>query len=220
MQNDLIVEIQQASDDLLILGSQVEQAMSDSILALKNHDFETSRLIIKNDEMINKKWYQIEGNVIAVIASRQPAAQDLRTLTAILHICNDLERMGDYAKGIAVINLRSGGLSMPKILGDLEYMAHQAVDMLHRSLIAFIEADIPSAHHINFDDHVVDALYEQVYYEVMDFLMDNPSQLERVNYVLWVAHNIERMADRVTNICERTVFVATGQMEAIPELEK
>ncbi len=218
IQNNLGDEIAQSKDQLLILGSMVEQAMTDSIRALKNHNFEASKRILERDQAINQKRYQIEGDIIAVIATRQPAAHDLRALTSILDMCNDLERMGDYAKGIATINLRSGGLSMPKILEDLEYMANHAVDMLHRSLTAFIELDVDAAHQIAFEDNVVDSLYEQVYYEVMDFVIENPSQMERANFVLWSAHNIERLADRVTNICERIVFVATGQMQPIEEM--
>ena len=218
IQNNLGEEIAQSKDQLLILGSMVEQAMTDSIRALKNHNFEASQRILKRDQIINQKRYQIEGDIIAVIATRQPAAHDLRVLTSILDMCNDLERMGDYAKGIATINLRSGGLSLPKVLEDLEYMANHAVDMLHRSLTAFIELDVDAAHQIAFEDNLVDSLYEQVYYEVMDFVIENPSQMERANFVLWSAHNIERLADRVTNICERIVFVATGQMQPVEEM--
>ena len=218
IQNNLGEEIAQSKDQLLILGSMVEQAMTDSIRALKNHDFEASQRILERDQIINQKRYQIEGDIIAVIATRQPAAHDLRVLTSILDMCNDLERMGDYAKGIATINLRSGGLSLPKVLEDLEYMANHAVDMLHRSLTAFVELDVDAAHQIAFEDNVVDSLYEQVYYEVMDFVIENPSQMERANFVLWSAHNIERLADCVTNICERIVFVATGQMQPVEEM--
>lgn len=217
-QNSLLQEISLAKDDLLVLGSMVEHAMIDSIRALKDHNFEASQRILERDQVVNQKRYQIEGDIIAVIATRQPAAHDLRTLTSILDMCNDLERMGDYAKGIATINLRSGGLSLPRILEDLEYMASHAVDMLHRALTAFIELDVDAAHQIAFEDNVVDSLYEQVYYEVMDSVVENPSQMERANFVLWSAHNIERLADRVTNICERIVFVATGQMQPAEEM--
>jgi len=217
MRKNLQEEVQHAKDDMLILGSLVEQAMADSTRALKDHDFETSKQIQERDQFINQKRFQIEADVIAVIATQHPIAQDLRVLTSILDICNDLERMGDYAKGIATINLRSGGLSVPKILRDIEYMANKAVDMLHRSLTAFIHVDLETAQQIAREDNLIDSLYEQIYFEVMDFVVDNPTDIQRANYVLWAAHNIERMADRVTNICERTVFVVTGELGPIAE---
>ena len=198
----------------------VEQAMADSARALKNHNFEASSQIIERDQVINQKRFQIEGDVVAVIATKHPTARDLRILTSILDMSNDLERMGDYGKGIATINLRSGGLNLPKILEDLEYMANQVVDMLHRSLTAFIDTDLTTARHIITEDNLIDSLYEQIYYEVMDIVIENPSHMERANFALWSAHNIERMADRVTNICERTIFVATGEMHPIAEFEK
>lgn len=220
MHSNLNDEILQAKDDLLILGSMVEQAMADSVRALKNHDFESSSQIVERDQMINQTRFQIEGEVVTVIATKHPTARDLRILTSILDMSNDLERMGDYGKGIATINLRSGGLNLPKILEDLEYMANQVVDMLHRSLTAFIDTDLTTARHIITEDNLIDSLYEQIYYEVMDIVIENPSHMERANFALWSAHNIERMADRVTNICERTIFVATGEMHPIAEFEK
>jgi phosphate transport system protein len=120
--------------------------------------------------------------------------------------------MGDYAKGIASINLRSGGLSLPKILRDIHYMAQKTLDMLHRSLTAFVEEDKQAATVIARDDDIIDALYEQLYFEMMDLLAEEPENIERANYVLWVGHNLERMADRVTNICERTVYIKTGDL--------
>jgi phosphate transport system protein len=205
-------ELQQAKDEILILGSMVEQAMSQSVDALKNHDMACSKTILEYDRQINQKRYDIEGSLIAIVATQQPMAHDLRVLTSILEICTELERMGDYAKGIATINLRSGGLSMPKILRDIQYMAGKVIDMLHRSLTAFVDEDHNTATTIARDDDLIDALYEQLYFEMMDFVAEHPENIERANYVLWVGHNLERMADRVTNICERTVFIKTGEL--------
>ena len=211
-------DIQQVKDEVLALGSMVEHAIISSVEALKKRDIKAAEKIIAEDKEINKKRFAIENQLMILIATQQPMAHDLRLLASTMEIISELERMGDYAKGIAIINLRSGGLSLPKILEDLEYMANHAVDMLHRSLTAFIELDVDAAHQIAFEDNVVDSLYEQVYYEVMDFVIENPSQMERANFVLWSAHNIERLADRVTNICERIVFVATGQMQPVEEM--
>jgi phosphate transport system protein len=204
-------EIQQARDEILLLGSMVEEAMLNSVTALKDHDLPGSREILTKDRAINDKRYQIEGTIIATIATQQPAARDLRILASILEICTELERMGDYAKGIATINLRSGGLSLPKMLRDIHYMGQKVVDMLHRALTAFVSEDEQSATNLAKEDDLVDALYQQLYFEVMDFVAENPHEIERSNYVLWSGHNLERMADRITNICERTVFVKTGE---------
>lgn len=205
-------EIQQVKDEILILGSMVEQAMAKSVAALKNHDMECSRTILDYDRQINQKRYNIEGSVIASIATQQPMAHDLRVLASLLDVCTELERMGDYAKGIATINLRSGGLSMPKILNDIQYMTDKVIDMLHRSLTAFFEEDQVAAAAIARDDDLIDSLYEQLYFEMMDLVAEHPEHIERANFVLWVGHNLERMADRVTNICERTVFMETGEI--------
>jgi phosphate transport system protein len=138
-------------------------------------------------------------------------AHDLRVLASILQLGTELERMGDYAKGIASINLRSGGLNMPKIMRDIQFMAEKVVDMLHCSLTAFVDEDQNTAYRIINEDDLIDALYEQLYFEMMDYVVDLPENTERANLVLWVGHNLERMADRVTNICERTIFVKTGE---------
>ena len=205
-------DIQQAKDEILILGSMVEQAIVQAVDALINHDLEHSKIILEYDKRINEKRYSLEGSVIASIATQQPMAHDLRVLAAILEVCTELERMGDYAKGIAVINLRSGGLNLPKILRDIQYMSQRAIDMLHRSLTAFVDEDQRLATIIARDDDVIDALYEQLYFEMMDYIAEQPENIERANYVLWVGHNLERLADRVTNICERTVFIKTGDL--------
>jgi phosphate transport system protein len=207
-------EIQQARDEVLILGSMVEQAMLRSVDALRDHDTEASKNILDYDKRINGKRFSLEGIVIATIATQQPIAHDLRILASILDVCTELERVGDYAKGIASINLRSGGLGMPKVLRDIHYMAEKVVDMLHRSLTAFVDEDPQTAKIIARDDDVIDALYEQLYFEMMDYVAEQPKNVERANYVLWVGHNLERAADRVTNICERAVYIKTGRLAA------
>lgn len=205
-------DIQQVKDEILILGSMVELAMVQSVDALKDHNPEQSRTILEYDLRINEKRYDIEGTVIAIIAMQQPAARDLRVLASVLEVSTELERMGDYAKGIASINLRSGGLSMPKVLRDIHFMAGKVVEMLHRALTAFVDEDQQIARAIAREDDLIDALYEQLYFEMMDFVAEHPENIERANYVLWIGHNLERMADRVTNICERTIFIKTGAL--------
>jgi phosphate transport system protein len=145
----------------------------------------------------------------------------VRVLASILDLGTELERIGDYVKGISNVLLRSGGLGMPKLLKDLQYMARKAVDMLHRAMDAFIKEDMESARSIVREDSLIDALYEQIYFEAIDHVVESPANIERINYVLWVAHNLERVVDRTTNICERTIFVAIGRISelAIDEVE-
>ncbi len=208
-------ELRLAKDDILILGSMVEQAILDSVRALKEHDLEKSITIFEGDKIVNSRRYEIEKFTLAIMATQQPTARDLRMLTAILDLSSELERMGDYAKGIAVINLRSGGLGLTKLLRNLYDMSLKSVDMLHRSLTAFLLEDTDLAKAIIDEDNLVDDLYSQLYHDVLESVVDDPSNIERVNYVLWVGHNLERVADRVTNVCERVIFVATGRMGEI-----
>ena len=132
-----------------------------------------------------------------------------------MEIISELERMGDYAKGIANINIRMGEEALLKPLIDIPRMAQIGTSMLHRSLTAFINEDVETAKAIPVEDDEVDALYNQIYRELMMIIIQDPKSIERANWLLWVAHNLERVADRVTNICERTVFIATGEMGEI-----
>lgn len=206
-----------AKDQLLLLGSMVEDAVYRSVRALKDHDFDTSQAILENDQTINRKRFEIESVIISIIARQQPAARDLRLFASVLDLCTELERIGDYAKGIAVINLRSSGLGLPKILNDIYYMSERALDMFHRALTAFTEEDAETARIIAYEDDMIDALYMQIYVEVIDLVVAHPNNMQRGNYVLCVAHNLERMADRVTNVCERTLFIATGELSEISD---
>jgi phosphate transport system protein len=204
-------EIRQLKDEILLLGSMVEQATLDSVEALKKRDLRWSEKIIDNDKKINAKRFKLENEVMILIATQQPMARDLRVIASILEVISELERMGDYAKGIAVINIRMGDQSLLKPLVDLPRMAQKGADMLHRALTAFVNEDAEAAQAIPAEDDEVDLLYEQIYRELMTYVMADARTIERANYLLWAAHNLERFADRVTNICERTVFVATGE---------
>ncbi len=208
-------EIKQVKDEVLLLGSMVEEAIIGSVEALKKRDLKASRQILENDKQINQKRFKIESQLMILIATQQPMAHDLRLLASTLEIISELERMGDYAKGIGNINLRMGDQSLLKPLIDIPRMAQKDVDMLHRALTAFINEDVDTARLLPREDDEVDALYNQVYHELMMFVIQDPKSIERANWLLWVAHNLERVADRVTNICERTVFIATGEMVEI-----
>lgn len=208
-------ELQQVKDDVLVLGSMVEQAILNSVEALKKRDIKAAEGILKADREINKKRFEIENQLMILIATQQPMAHDLRLLASTMEIISELERMGDYAKGIANINIRMGDQPLLKPLIDVPRMAQKDVDMLHRALTAFIEEDIETAKAIPVEDDEVDALYNQIYRELMTFVIADPKTMERANWLLWVAHNLERVADRVTNICERTIFIATGELVEI-----
>jgi phosphate transport system protein len=146
-------------------------------------------------------------------------ARDLRLLAAILEIITELERIGDYAKGIARINVLLGDQSLVKPLIDIPKMAEQGLDMLHRALGAFIARDAETARKIPLEDDQIDALYNQVYHELLDIMLKDPTTIDRANYLIWAAHNLERLADRVTNICERIVFVVTGEMKEFDQTD-
>jgi phosphate transport system protein len=205
-------ELQRLQDEVLVLGSMVEKAIIESVEVLKRRDPEGARRLIVGDRVINEKRFAIEADCLVLIATQQPLAGDLRTVAAVLEIVTELERIGDYAKGIARINLMMGEQPLLKPLIDIPRMAEKARDMLHRALDAFVRRDVALARAIPAEDEEIDALYNQVYRELLTFIMANPRTIDQATYLLWVAHNLERTADRVTNICERVIFTVTGEM--------
>lgn len=208
-------ELQQVKDEVLVLGSMTEQAVLNAVEGLKKRDLVAARRSLEADREINRKRFEIENTLMILIATQQPMAHDLRLLASTMEIISELERMGDYAKGIANINIRMGDAPLLKPLIDVPRMAEKDVDMLHRALTAFVNEDVEAARLIPLEDDEVDALYNQVYRELMTFVIQDPKTIEQANWLLWVAHNLERVADRVTNICERTIFIATGEMTEI-----
>ncbi len=199
-------------NDLLILGSMVEKAIAKSLDALKRRDLESSRQVILEDDFIDEKRFQLEEQCVELIATQQPMASDLRAIITMLHIAVELERMGDYAEGIAKISLMMGDEPPLKPLIDIPRMSEMATDMLRRSLDALVHRDTVSAMAVCHDDDDVDALYDQVYRELIFFMIQDPKTIQRATYLLWVAHDIERVADRATNIAERVIFMVTGKM--------
>lgn len=208
-------EIQQLKDDILILGSMVEQSLLESVDALKKRDIDSARKIVRRDKEINQKRFDVENQVMIAIATQQPMAHDLRLLASILEVASEIERMGDYAKGISVINIRMGNEPLLKPLVDVPRMAQICADTLHRALTAFVNEDVDTARALPGEDDLVDDLYNQVYRELITYIIMDPKNIERANWLLWVAHNLERFSDRVANICERTIFIATGELGEI-----
>jgi phosphate transport system protein len=207
--------LQEVLDEVLVLGSMVEEAIQAAVASLKQRDVEASKRVYANDEVINKRHFDIEDRCITLIATQQPMAKDLRLLAAVLEITTELERIGDYAKGIAKINIIMGSEPLVKPLIDIPRMADMGLDMLHRALGAFVAGDVETARAIPKEDDQIDYLYNQVYRELVTYMIDDTSTIDRANYLLWAAHNLERMADRVTNICERTVYMVTGEMREL-----
>ncbi len=205
-------QLNELRDDILFLGSMVEQATLAAVDALKRRDTAAARRIYADDEKINRKRFETESAALTTIATQQPMAHDLRILAAVLEVITELERMGDYAKGIARICINIADEPLLKPLIDIPKMAEKTVDMLQRALEAFIREDAEAARLIPAEDDEIDALFTAVQRELIDIMIADPTSVDRANHLLWAAHNLERMADRVTNICERTVFVATGEM--------
>lgn len=203
-------QLQWLIDDALVLGSIVESALIASVESLRARDLEGARWLIAADRLINDKRYAIENDAISLVATQQPMAGDLRTIASVLEIATELERIGDYAKGIARISLMLDQQPLVKPLLDIPLMADKIQQMLHRALDAFARRDADLARAIPADDDEIDALYNQVYRELLSLIMANPRDLDQATQLLWVAHNLERSADRVTNICERVVFTVTG----------
>jgi phosphate transport system protein len=208
-------KLREIQDDILAMGSMVSKAMLRSIDALKNRDLESARQIITDDQKINDKRFEIEEKCTQLIATQQPMASDLRIIIAILNITTEIERIGDYAVGISKIVIIIGDEPPLKPLIDIPRMAEKTVDMLRRSLDAFIKRDAEAARKIAAEDDMVDQLYDQVFRELLTFMLEDPKTVTRATRLIWIAHNLERAADRVTNMCERVVFIVTGTMEEI-----
>jgi phosphate transport system protein len=200
-------------DDVLVLGSMVEEALVESTEILKARDLDGARRLIAYDARVNEKRFAIEENTLTLIATQQPVAADMRTLAAVLEIVTELERIGDYAKGICNITLMIGEQPLIKPLVDIPRMVHKAKDMLHRSLDAFVNRDLEQAKAIPMEDDELDDLYNQIYRELLTLIMSDPHNMDQATYLLWVAHNLERTGDRIVNICERIVFTITGNMK-------
>ena len=205
-------KIKQIQDEILLLGSMVEQATLDSVTSFKDRDIKTAQILIEDDQNINDKRFAIENAILILLATQQPLAHDLRLLAAMLLVANELERMGDYAKGIANNTIRLGISDLPIPYRDIEKMGELAVNMLHRSLSAFINEDIKQAVAIPHEDDEVDALFNKCYRTIVNGMIANPATIDDASLLLWVVHNLERLADRVVNICERTVFIKSGEM--------
>lgn len=205
--------LKELEGDLGRMAQQVMRAVREAVEALKARDLQRSREIIAEDVWINRQRFAIEEKCLLLIATQQPLASDLRILAAILNIITDLERIADHAQGIAKISVALGDSELVKPLVDIPRMADKALSMLERVMKAFAERDVAAARGLGAEDDEVDELHDRVYHELIRIMIHNPKTVTGATYLLWTAHNLERIADRATNIAERVVFMVTGQME-------
>lgn len=202
-------------DNILYLGSMVETAIERAVQALKEQDVDLARQVIAGDAEINSRRYDIEEQCVRLIATQQPAAGDLRAIIAAIHIVTELERMADHASGVAELGARLAGQPHLKPLIDVPRMAKIDQEMIRASLDAYVKRDPDLALETARRDAEIDGLNDQVYRELLTYMLSDPTTITRATYLLWVTHNLERIADRVTNICERVVYMCTGRMEEL-----
>ncbi len=208
-------ELIKLEDDVYKMAAMVRAAIIGSVEALKARDIKASKKIMKDDKKINDIRYKIEENCLLLIATQQPMAVDLRIIAAILSIITDLERIADHAEGTASINVMIGKDEIVKPLEDIPQMAEFAVTMLDNCMKSFKNRDIKAAIAVCDEDDKVDDLYDRVYADLIQTMIKDPKKIEGATYLMWVAHNLERVADRVTNIAERVVFMVTGKIEEL-----
>jgi phosphate transport system protein len=208
-------ELKDLRSSVVAMASMVDKAINNAVVALMQRDVSIAQQVVADDRAINEHRWRTEEQALLVIATQAPMASDLRMIAAVIHIVTDLERMADHAAGIAKIALQTADQPPLKPLVDIPRMSEIARTMLHDAITAFIEDDQAAARAIVARDDEVDALYEQIYRELLTFMLADPTTIDQATHLLWAAHNLERIADRVTNICERVVFAATGQLEEL-----
>ncbi len=208
-------QLRELRDDIVYLSGMAETAVREAVDALKERDVNLAHQVVANDEAINARRYEIEEQCVTLIATQQPAASDLRAIIAAMFIATELERMGDYASGIAELAVRLANLPLLKPLIDVPRMAEIDQEMIQDSLKAYLEQDPDLAMTTAKRDAEIDELYDQIYRELLTYMLEDPKNITRATYLLWVGHNLERIADRVTNICERVIFMTTGEIKEL-----
>lgn len=211
MRSELDKELGRLQAELIDLGVIVGRTIVESVKVLRTRQVEEAQRLIDADLDVNRGRHKIEWDALVFIAREQPIATDLRTVAAILEIASELERIADYSKGIARIAVQIGSKPLIKPLVDIPLMAELASDMLHRAVQAFVNKDIETARMIAAEDRQIDNLCDQVYRELVTYIFSNPENIEGSSHLMLVAHNLERAADRVVNICERVIFTVTGE---------
>jgi phosphate transport system protein len=200
-------------DVLLHLGRLVETALTDALLALDRHDLVLADRVVRRDVEVNRLRYQVEEEITAQLGGSEVG--DTRWMVAALYVISELERMGDHAEGIAKVTLMLGpnpSLTVPAVIGD---MGTLTISMVDRTLVALNKRDVRAARTVCREDDEVDALYDRAYQELISIMVSDPRRITEATYMIWVTHNLERIADRATNICERVVYLATGHVEEL-----
>lgn len=209
----LDASLEMMRNDLLRMGSLVEEQIARAIQALKTRDMVKAQEVIDTDTRVNELRYKVESDAVRVIATQQPAARDLRLIITAVHMAGEMERMADHARGIAKLSIRIGDEPLIKPLIDIPRMQEIACEMLHDAISAYIEMDVKAAEAVAARDAEVDELYRQVLRELLTYMMQDQRKITQGTYLLWIAHNLERIADRVINICERIIFAETGELK-------
>lgn len=206
-------------DEILRMGSEVEENLIKVVTALLKRDLATSEKLVQSDKWFNKRRIDIMNSIFAIIATQQPMASDLRLLAAALEIAGELERIHDYVKGIGNISLMIGESAVPaELVVHMPQMAEKGRYMLRRALDAFTQRNSEIALTTLKSDDEVDLLYNETYRAVMEYMAANSGSFQLAQRLEWAAHNLERAADRVTNICEWVAYLASGEYKQGKEL--
>jgi phosphate transport system protein len=208
-------ELQGVKDDVLQIGSLVDTAIERALTALIDRNVALAQVVAEGDQEINSLRYRLEEKCVWLIAHQQPAARDLRMIVAAMNIDTELERVADHAAGIARIVVQMGEEPLIKPLIDMPLMAEAARDMVARSLEAFAQGNAGLAREVARRDDFVDQLYQQVFRELLTYMMEDPRTITRALYLLFIAHNLERIGDRATNIAERVIFMTSGELREL-----
>lgn len=214
-------ELNNVKTNVLRMASLVDTAIGDAMLALNQRNIPLAQQVIVGDDAVNRLRYSIEEECLTILATQAPAARDLRTVIAAIHIAVELERMGDHAAGIARLVTRLEGESEIESLYKLPKMEKQARKMLQTSIDAYVHNNDAEARNLVKRDDKLDKQYRKLYQE-STLAMQDSDYIRRAMYLLWVGHNLERIGDRCTNIAERVIFMSTGEFvetieDAIPE---
>ncbi|MFZ5352653.1 MAG: phosphate signaling complex protein PhoU [Bacillota bacterium] len=204
-------ELQDLQLDLVKMSSVVEEALLNSIKALKHQDVELARKVIEGDDVPDKMEFDIEDKCFKLIALQQPMAKDLRQIATALKIITDLERIADHAVDISKITIKLSNEVYIKELIDIPRMGELASKMVKDCIDAFVHQDIEKAKEISRMDDEVDALYSQIFRELLVIMMEDPKKITQATHFLFVSKYLERVADHVTNICERIIYAVTSE---------
>jgi len=218
MRASLDRQLENLRKKVLIMGTTIDETIDASLQALGVMDGKLAQQIIQADPRLNAMRYEVEENGLGIIARQQPAAGDLREIMAAISIVMDLERMGDHAAGIAKTVLLLGEAPMRVLPLGLLRMSDLSREMLRRTLEAYMQRDVDLAYAVALQDDLIDTQYRVLFKELLESMIVSPEETDVLLYYLFSGHNMERIADRVTNIAERIIFMSSGEItELNPE---